>query len=1012
MLVKISAVIFAAIVSLLQAASSSAQEIQNGLRVPAGFKVQQVAGDELATNIYCLGVGKTGAVFVSGPGYIKRLIDVNQDGMFEAAKVFAAFPKTGAQGMWIEEKRLYCIGDGGFWEFCDADQDGVADGPPIKRFPMTTGQEHSAHAIRKGPDGWFYVLCGNATEILPQYMTSSLSPIKNPEAGFLLRISPDFRQTEIVAHGFRNAYDFDFDLHGRIYVYDSDGERDISLPWYRPTRVFQIQPGDHAGWISPGWKRPSYFLDMPIEAGSLGRGSPTGVELNRGDHFPLAYQSALLVADWTFGRVVAFKPIKSGGYATENLVVADGQFGFAVTDLAFTPEGKLLISVGGRGTSGAVYQLSYEGEQPRVGTNQNSFLPETIERYRNQRRKLDPSEMDALLDNLSSSDHATRKLALETLVGRAAHWPSDRSEFQTRFRQSVLDVLENFDPNEAKLVFRAIKDISLGELTESECNALPMASRLLLKLSRSQTRQQNIELVMAVARALVEDQQNAEAICRIGQLAMEGCGGDQVPEMFKGYSALSAVSLDAGQRKTVADALSSAIAKADSEGNQRLVDEIGRLAAMLRLQSADLQNEMLGQIRRRKSAVDQIHWLNCLACTVMPLSASETAEVAETLAKIDLEIVQQGLETDRNWVPRMRELVSTLFGLNEGLPLAIASRLVGRDGQVYLFDELPQAIKPMAVNVFVEAVESDVNSATPNQLRIVASSPLAKSQRILESAVKVPTLRDTALLAICLDPHRFDRSLVATALQSADLRLVKQAAIAIRRRNLRLTGTELLILFQATRRLAWTDPEVSVRDQIMLVLRQQHAGDALGYQFKLAGEIQYDALDRWEQHLKNEYPADYRRIIATDEELDWKRRLQDIDWSAGNGERGAQLYRDLKCAQCHDGASRMGPRLEGVTRRFSRADLFRTIYDPSHQVPDRYRAQIVETVDGELFKGIPIYESTDGVTLQTVDGETIRINRDDIEAKTRSDQSLMPSGLLDTLDGFGLASLYKYLQEL
>jgi hypothetical protein len=28
-----------------------------------------------------------------------------------------------------------------------------------------TGGEHSAHAIRRGPDGWLYVLCGNNTGI-------------------------------------------------------------------------------------------------------------------------------------------------------------------------------------------------------------------------------------------------------------------------------------------------------------------------------------------------------------------------------------------------------------------------------------------------------------------------------------------------------------------------------------------------------------------------------------------------------------------------------------------------------------------------------------------------------------------------------------------------------------------------------------------------------------------------------------------------------------------------------
>jgi hypothetical protein len=34
---------------------------------------------------------------------------------------------------------------------------------------MKTGGEHSAHAIRRGPDGWLYVLCGNNAGIDATY---------------------------------------------------------------------------------------------------------------------------------------------------------------------------------------------------------------------------------------------------------------------------------------------------------------------------------------------------------------------------------------------------------------------------------------------------------------------------------------------------------------------------------------------------------------------------------------------------------------------------------------------------------------------------------------------------------------------------------------------------------------------------------------------------------------------------------------------------------------------------
>ena len=70
-------------------------------------------------------------------------------------------------------------------------------------FKIKTGGEHDAHSIRKGPDGWWYLLSGNGVPILPEYFAGENSPVKMPRAGFLMRISPDWQTKEIFCHGFR-----------------------------------------------------------------------------------------------------------------------------------------------------------------------------------------------------------------------------------------------------------------------------------------------------------------------------------------------------------------------------------------------------------------------------------------------------------------------------------------------------------------------------------------------------------------------------------------------------------------------------------------------------------------------------------------------------------------------------------------------------------------------------------------------------------------------------------------
>ena len=51
-----------------------------GLRVPVGFKVALYADDELAHDIYCMTIDSLGRVVVSGAGYVRILIDSDEDG--------------------------------------------------------------------------------------------------------------------------------------------------------------------------------------------------------------------------------------------------------------------------------------------------------------------------------------------------------------------------------------------------------------------------------------------------------------------------------------------------------------------------------------------------------------------------------------------------------------------------------------------------------------------------------------------------------------------------------------------------------------------------------------------------------------------------------------------------------------------------------------------------------------------------------------------------------------------
>jgi putative heme-binding domain-containing protein len=64
------------------------------------------------------------------------------------------------------------------------------------------------------------------------------------------------------------------------------------------------------------------------------------------------------------------------------------------------------------------------------------------------------------------------------------------------------------------------------------------------------------------------------------------------------------------------------------------------------------------------------------------------------------------------------------------------------------------------------------------------------------------------------------------------------------------------------------------------------------------------------------------------------------------------------------------------------------------------------------LSGLVIYESAEGLTLRDSTNQTIRVEAAEIDARRDLPTSLMPDGLLETLQPQDLADLYAYLQTL
>jgi putative membrane-bound dehydrogenase-like protein len=347
---------------------SPATTLTAGLRAPRGFAVSLFADDDLAHDIYSMTLDAEGRVVVAGRGYVKTLHDDNADGRADRATLFSKVPASGAHGLCFDGPDLLCTGDKALMRLKDEDGDGAADGKP-EIWATLNNAEHGANGITRGPDGAFYVACGNDAGATAILASDERSPVQNPNCGAMLRFSADGKESQILAHGFRNPYDLDFNSAGQLFTVDADGERDQFMPWYTPTRLFDVALGMHHGWVLKGWQhswnRSEALFDNVPRLVEIGRGSPTGLIVYRHTNFPQAYRDNVLSCCWTLGRVYRFalKPDGSSYKSqTEIFLETTGEVGFAPVDLAVGRSGELYVAIGGRGTRGGVFCVKYVGE--------------------------------------------------------------------------------------------------------------------------------------------------------------------------------------------------------------------------------------------------------------------------------------------------------------------------------------------------------------------------------------------------------------------------------------------------------------------------------------------------------------------------------------------------------------------------------------------------------------------------------------------------------------------------
>ncbi len=135
-----------------------------------------------------------------------------------------------------------------------------------------------------------------------------------------------------------------------------------------------------------------------------------------------------------------------------------------------------------------------------------------------------------------------------------------------------------------------------------------------------------------------------------------------------------------------------------------------------------------------------------------------------------------------------------------------------------------------------------------------------------------------------------------------------------------------------------------------------------------------------------------------------------------NFERGKEMFAAAQCYKCHRMGIQggiLGPELTSAGGKFNPHDLLVSIIEPSKVISDQYGATQFLTEDGKVVVGrvVNMHGKNLSVMTNMLDPSSlVNVDRDSIEEASPTTMSMMPKGLVDTLNQEEIADLVAYLR--
>ncbi|MCC9644917.1 c-type cytochrome [Rhodopirellula sp. JC740] len=911
------------------------------------------------------------------------------------------------------------VGRGGVWLMCppqllfvpDADGDAVPDAAPevvLDGFTIAEQNYHNlANGLRFGPDGWLYGRCGGSC---PGRIGRPGTPDEKRIAieGGIWRYHIETQQVEVLCHGTTNPWGHDFDRHGEMFFINTvNGHLWHGIHGAHFMRPFTLDPNpnayelidqhaDHFHFDTTGRWQDS----RDGAANDFGGGhAHAGMMIYQESTWPTKYQEQLFTLNFHGRRAnqERLEPVGTGyvGRHEPDFFLSEDPW-FRGMELSAGPDGNVMVldwadlgecheHTGVHRSSGRVFQIRYEAGVP----------DDVSERL----QKLNAETLDAAsLIEFQLSD---------------SRWFSHQSRL--RIAQLIADGMDATHLNQELLA--AYADPSLTP-----------QQRLRLLWTLNVTGGATQEFLIA---GIADESPHVRSWCLrlltqhwpiddvFGPTAASRDAAERVANEYAGLQSdfLSLAEADVPSvRLTIASImqrlplhfrgeiadflteLNSGIEDADDH-NQGLMIWYGlmscadadldqltfgveqsQIPSTVRLASRALAErmsespkpfaELLASVTRRLKSDGDLKgepnvrcadaFLDGVAAGMVGVRRAERPESWDTF----YETIAQHPDLREKHAETIRKL-ATLFGDGQSVEVLIQ---VASDQQADVLERLA------AIKGLIESRSQSESDLDQEIVRLAA--PLMKDPRVnAKLAPSLVTIKRPEVAKMLLDNYRRfrapRRSAVIGLLCSRDV---------------------------------FADPLLKAIEEQKLpkdVLNASHVRTILSLDNP---ELQNRVEQVWGK--LRDTPADREHEIA-----EWTRTLTSARLQTADRSQGRVLF-EKSCSACHrmfGSGGQVGPDLTGA-QRSDLGYLLHNIIDPDAVVGADYRATKIVTVDGRLLVGLVTQRTRQSVTIVAAD-QTWVLAKDDIEMEAATDQSPMPSGLLQPYSEDQVADLMAYLQS-